>query len=257
MGEVGDKPGDKAANSTPKDPAKEPAKDPTKDQETGAAPAPKLQTPASSESKKLEAITERFKGVEKELADLKSRHSYMVAEFANYKNQALKERELLMRFGAEPVARDLLEVLDNFERALDIKDSKDFKSLKQGVSMIAQHLEKVLQQHGVKKRKSGPGDAFDPELHEALGTIECSDTPEGHVAKVYKPAYFLHQRLLRPAQVMVARNTTQAPSKGAGGEASLNNAAPNKASTDKASASKQAAEAKQPVPPTQSKDSGC
>ncbi|MGE0761926.1 MAG: nucleotide exchange factor GrpE [Bdellovibrionales bacterium] len=144
---------------------------------------------------------------------LKNDFLYLGAEFENYKKQAIKERSELHRYGAERFVRDLLEVVDNFERALAVQNTSENKdTLRDGVALIHRELQSLLSRHGV--REIDPvGQPFDPGAHEALTSEETDQYPAGSISRVFKKAYRLHDRLLRPAQVVVAKapsSTSQA-----------------------------------------------
>ncbi len=106
------------------------------------------------------------------------------------------------RFAHEPMARDLLEVLDNFERALEgCQDASS--AVEEGVRLTHGQLLQVLHRHGIE-RLSSVGEPFDPSLHEAVGTAPSLEVAEHHVLREWVAAYRLHGRLLRPAKVILA-----------------------------------------------------
>ena len=152
-------------------------------------------------AEKAETATDDSK-LKAELEKSKSDYLYLLAEFDNYRRNAIKERSDLMKYGAEKFIRDFLGVLDNFERALE-SDPKNEASFREGIQMIAGEMKNLLNKFGVEEVKA-EGLAFDPNLHEALSSEPRSDMPAGHVARVFKKAYKLHDRLIRPAQVTVA-----------------------------------------------------
>lgn len=141
-----------------------------------------------------------------ELADkYKNEFLYLRAEFENYKRNTLKERADLLKFGSERLVRDLLGVVDNFERALAVNVTpENFGTFKQGIDMTAQELRNLLTSHSVQEVPT-EGVPFDPTLHEALSSEPTDKVPPGHVARVFKKAYKLHDKLIRPAQVVVAK----------------------------------------------------
>lgn len=134
----------------------------------------------------------------------KNDYLYLRAEFENYKKHAIKERSDLTKFGAERLAKDLLGVLDNFERALQFQVTpENVNQFRQGVEMTEKELKNLLQRHGIAEVPA-EGLPFDPAAHEAL-TNEISDkVAPGHVLRVFQKAYKLHDKLIRPAQVVVA-----------------------------------------------------
>lgn len=130
---------------------------------------------------------------------------YLRAEFENYKRHAIKERSDLAKYGAERVLVDLLGVLDNFERALEMKPTPEtLHQYVKGVEMTATELKSVLAKHGVTEVPS-LGQNFDPSLHEALSSEETSEFEPGRVSRVFKKPYRLHDKLIRPGQVVVAK----------------------------------------------------
>jgi molecular chaperone GrpE len=124
------------------------------------------------------------------------------AEFDNYRKRVVKEQTELADLGAMPVARRLLEVLDDFELALmSAEDQPDFERFLKGVELVYAKLVDALKAEGLE-RMHAEGAPFDPELHEAL--MQTGDG-EGDpvVADVLRPGYLLKGRVLRPAGVRV------------------------------------------------------
>ncbi len=140
-------------------------------------------------------------------AKWKNEYLYLRAEFENYKKNAIKERSDLLKFGAERVARDVLEVMDNFERALEIKISPDtLQSFKTGIELIAKELKEALVKHGIQEVPSHAL-PFNPMHHEAISSEATAMVPIGHVARVFKKPYKLHDKIIRMGQVVVATET--------------------------------------------------
>ena len=126
------------------------------------------------------------------------------AEFDNYRKRVVKEQSELSELGAMPVARRLLEVLDDFELALMSADDKpDFERFLKGVELVYAKLLDALKAEGLE-RIHAEGSPFDPELHEALMQTGDGDG-EPVVADVLRPGYTLKGRVLRPAGVRVER----------------------------------------------------
>jgi molecular chaperone GrpE len=143
--------------------------------------------------------------LQQELDKARNNLLYLGAEFENYKRQAIKERSELSRFGAERFIRDLLEVVDNFERALAMEvNPSTVPAFREGVTLIHRELQSLLSRHGVNE-VGQVGQPFDPNLHEAVTSEVTEQVPPGAVSKIFKRAYRLHDRLLRPAQVVVAK----------------------------------------------------
>lgn len=154
-----------------------------------------VENPEGSDLQKLQETAEKFK----------NDFLYLRAEFENYKRNAIKERADLLKYGGERFIRDLLEVVDNFERALQTQVTPEtVNTFKQGVEMTAQELRGVLQKHSVTEIPS-QGAAFDPMVHEALGAEPSEQVPAGHVLRVFKKPYKLHDKVIRTGQVVVAK----------------------------------------------------
>lgn len=155
-------------------------------------------TDEASEIEALKAQVEKYK----------NDFLYLRAEFENYKRNAIKERSDLIKYGNERMWNDLLNVLDNFERALETKaTSENLQTYAKGVEMTAQEFRQALQKNGVSEVPS-QGQAFDPSLHEALSSEETDSVKPGHVSRVFRKAYKLHDRVIRPGQVVVAKTPT-------------------------------------------------
>lgn len=137
-------------------------------------------------------------------AKWKNEYLYLRAEFENYKKNAIKERSDLLKFGAERISRDVLEVMDNFERALEIKISPEtLQSFKTGVELTAKELKDALAKHGIQEVPS-QALPFNPLHHEAISSEATATVPAGHVSRVFKKPYKLHDKIIRMGQVIVA-----------------------------------------------------
>jgi molecular chaperone GrpE len=126
------------------------------------------------------------------------------ADFENYQKRAAKEREDERRYAAAPLARDLLPAFDNLQRAVDAaRQVNEQGPLVQGVAATQAQLLQILARHGVK-----PIDAlhrpFDPHLHEAVLQQPSADHPPGTVLQVLQQGFTIHDRVLRPASVVVS-----------------------------------------------------
>jgi molecular chaperone GrpE len=128
------------------------------------------------------------------------------ADLDNLRRRQLKERQEALQYGHENLVKDLLNTVDNLERAVDHakgSEAKDLVALLQGVELAQRELSSVLGKHGVVVIEA-EGVAFDPNVHEAVAQIEEESVPPGSVARVYQKGYRLRDRLLRPARVVVA-----------------------------------------------------
>jgi molecular chaperone GrpE len=144
-------------------------------------------------------------GLKAELEKARKDFLYLYAEFENYKKNSIKERSDLRKYGAERLVVDLLNVVDIFETALSLENSiENAAAFRKGIEMTAHELKQTLARNGVEEQPA-LGAAFNPLMHEALSSEETTDFPEGHISRVFKKPFKLHDRLVRPAQVVVAR----------------------------------------------------
>lgn len=156
--------------------------------------------------------------LEKQLADMKDNWLRAMAESENLRRRAHKEKEDALKYGAVNFSRDIVTVADNLHRALQScplteELSANIKALISGVEMTAKELLSTFEKHGIR-RLSPMGEKFDPNFHQAMFEIETNEQPAGIVMQVLQDGYVMHDRLLRPAMVGVAKNTAvQEPSK--------------------------------------------
>lgn len=136
-----------------------------------------------------------------ELEKAKKDYLYLAADFDNFRKNAIKERSELVKYGSERLLREVLGIVDNFDRAMEnIGNSESFQA---GVQLIHQEFKTLLQRFGVVE-VAAEGKPFDPSEHEALSSEPTDKVQAGHVVRVFKKAYKLHDKLIRPAQVVVA-----------------------------------------------------
>jgi len=134
----------------------------------------------------------------------KNEFLYLRAEFDNFRKHTIKERSDYLKYGSERLLVEVLNVLDNFERALDTKVTNDnINTYVKGVEMTAGELKTVLKNYGISDVATH-GAPFDPNMHEAIGSEPSEDVPPGHIVRVHKKPYKLHDKLIRPGQVVVA-----------------------------------------------------
>ena len=140
-----------------------------------------------------------------ELEQAKKDYLYLRADFDNYRKKAIEERSQWLKYGSENLLRQIVSIVDNFDLALLTEVNADnIASFEQGVRMIRSEISSTLANAGVTEVPV-LGEAFNPQLHEAIGTEESAELADGHVLRVLKKAYKLHDRNLRPAQVIIAK----------------------------------------------------
>jgi molecular chaperone GrpE len=164
--------------------------------------------PIDSEPEERSA-DDRLTALEAELADQKDRLLRALAETENVRRRAQREREDASKYAVAGFAKDLLSAADNLRRALDslpeaeVRDERT-RSLLEGVAATERELLGIFERHGIK-RIDPKGERFDHNLHQAIFEAERADQPSGTVIEVLQPGYVLHDRLLRPAMVGVAK----------------------------------------------------
>lgn len=144
-----------------------------------------------------------------EVADLKDQLLRALAEGENTRKRAAREREDSARYGISNFARDIVAVADNLRRAIDSlpadKGGEDvLKTLTEGVAATLRQLDAAFENHGIE-RIDPVGQPFDHNLHQAMFEDPDSDQPPGTVVQVIQQGYKIHDRLLRPAMVGVAK----------------------------------------------------
>ncbi len=130
-----------------------------------------------------------------------------MAELDNFRKRTRQHLESSLILARADVLKQLLEVLDNFERAMEAWEQADQspdESFVKGVRLIQDQLQRVLRENRVERIES-IGAPFDPNLHEAVSQMETDEVESQHVARVIKEGYRFHETVLRPAMVVVAR----------------------------------------------------
>ena len=151
----------------------------------------------------------RVTELEAELAEQKDRLLRALAETENVRRRAQREREDASKYAVTGFAKDLLSAADNLRRAIEslpeteVKDERT-RSLLAGVAATERELLSVFERHGIK-RIDPKGERFDHNFHQAIFEADRSDQPSGTIVEVLQPGYVLHDRLLRPAMVGVAK----------------------------------------------------
>ncbi len=161
-----------------------------------------------TEEKKADAAPEVLPKEEpkKEEVDYKAKYFYIAAEMDNYRKRMEREKENLLKYGNERVLNDLLQVVDNFERTVDmLKSDQDpkVKNIVTGLNMVTKQFLDTLTKHGLTPVDS-IGKDFDPNFHEAMAQEYAEGKKPNEVIKEFQKGYTLNGRLIRPAKVVVA-----------------------------------------------------
>jgi molecular chaperone GrpE len=148
------------------------------------------------------------------LQESEKKYLYLYSEFENFRRRNERDRLEFLKYGHESFLKELLQVTDNFERALEHAKSLNGEKgspvvqVAQGIEMIHYQFLEALKGQGVTPVKS-VGQKFDPALHEAVGEEEAAGEP-GTVIREMQRGYMLHGRLLRPARVVLAKPSARA-----------------------------------------------
>lgn len=148
-----------------------------------------------------EALKEELEKVKAELEEKADLHLRLQAEFDNFRRRTIKEKDELRKSANADLLGDLLPVLDNFDRALlHAEDSP----ILEGIVMVQKQMLEILNRAGLEK-VGAPGDAFDPNFHDAIMQEEKEDAPSDSIIEVLQPGYKYQDKLLRAAMVKVAK----------------------------------------------------
>lgn len=140
-----------------------------------------------------------------EAAELRDQCLRIAAEFDNYKKRAAREYDEFKKYSNVSMVKALLPSVDNLERALSASESAESSSaIVDGVKMVLSDMLKVFETFQVKP-VAAEGQAFDPAFHQAIMQEERADVPENQVVKVFQNGYIMHDRLIRPAMVVVSK----------------------------------------------------
>lgn len=180
----------KAGEETPEqDPEKEQKKDPEQEQKQDAPPEEK--TPPEPEGSEPEESPD-------------TKYLRLMADFQNYRRRVEKEKSDIYAYAAEKIVNQLLEVMDNFERALEHMEEEGPGNFSEGMAMIYKQLKGVLEKNGVEAIEA-QGMPFDPNFHNAVMTEESDSFESGTVTEVLQKGYLLNKKVIRPSMVKVAR----------------------------------------------------
>ncbi len=159
----------------------------------------------------LEQALLSYAKAEEENAQLKDQLMRLAAENENIRKRLSKQVEDASKFAVSSFAKDLIEVLENLYlasasipmEALD--DNSSLSSIFKGIEMTKTTLLNVFEKHGIKRIFPAVGDAFDHNLHEAVAHVDNAELNENAVVSVMRAGYALHERLIKPAMVVVSK----------------------------------------------------
>ena len=161
-------------------------------------------SPENGEIASEEDNPETIDTLKKELSENKDKLLRSLAESENTRKQMEKIRIETNKYGVQPLAREILNVVDNFNRALNLKDDNNEKSLEEGLTLIQKEILSILDKFNVKKIDC-LGEDFNANFHQAMFEKDTNEFEVGKVCEIVQDGYTFHDRLLRPALVGVAK----------------------------------------------------
>ena len=158
--------------------------------------------PGKREAKPGADESERLGAALKEVEDWRGKAYRSAADLDNFRKRAIRERDEARKFAIESVLKDLIPVADNLERALAHANGGG-GALADGVSMIRKQFLSALERNGAKPFEPN-GEPFDPQFHEAMQQVPRTDVEPGTCIEVFQKGWMLHERLVRPAMVVIS-----------------------------------------------------
>jgi len=153
-------------------------------------------------------LEDKLAAAEEQAKEYHDRMLRMAAELENYKKRTGRELEDMRKYATENLLRQLLTVVDNLERAIASAspDNQSEQGVVGGVALTLAEINKILEKHHVTPVEA-LGAPFDPAFHQAMSQEERDDKPANTVVQEFQKGYLMHDRLLRPAMVVVSKNT--------------------------------------------------
>lgn len=153
----------------------------------------------------LKELDDKLAAKEQEIAETHDRLLRVSADYENYKKRSAREMEDFRKYANQSLLKEMLTVVDNLELAINsAKEEKNTdKKLIEGLNLTRNEVLRVFEKFNVRPIKAR-GEIFDPAFHEAVMREETDDYPENTVLSEFQKGYLIHDRLLRPAMVVVA-----------------------------------------------------
>jgi len=157
----------------------------------------------------VESLAAQLEAAQAEIAEHKDRYMRAAAEADNIRRRAENDIASARKFAIEGFASEILSVRDSLEiaRSLEINegDSDAVAKMKEGLDLTLKQLDSALSKFSIETIDPQKGDKLDPERHQAMSTQESDNVPPNHILSVIQKGYTIHDRLLRPAMVVVAK----------------------------------------------------
>ncbi len=160
---------------------------------------------------RLEELTKELEEKSKLLEEYEDLLKRKQADFENFRKRMQREVEDFRRYATVEMVLDILNVIDDFERAIEAaRSSRDFDTLLEGILLVEKQLRGLLEsKHGVKTIET-VGMEFDPTVHDAIMVEESGEYPEDTVVENFQKGYMMHDRIIRPAKVKVSKAVSSA-----------------------------------------------
>lgn len=152
----------------------------------------------------IEALKGQVDGLNKDLQEKKDRLLRLQADFDNFRRRSAKEREEISAVVTQNFCKDMLPLLDNFERAM-AAETKDVEAFQKGVEMIFTQFQEILKKNGLEHIEA-IGQKFDPNFHQAVMRVEDPEREDDTVAQELQKGYMVKGRVVRPSMVQVVSN---------------------------------------------------
>ncbi len=167
---------------------------------------PEVEEGEVSNEETVEEPLDELEQLKLELEESKKEYMFLMAEFDNFRKRTIKEKAEIIRNATEKAMKDLLPVVDDFERGLvAMSETTDAEAVKEGMELIYNKFVKYLEQNGVKAIESTGAD-FDTELHEAIAMIPATDeSQKGKVIDTVMKGYTINDKVIRHSKVAVAQ----------------------------------------------------
>jgi molecular chaperone GrpE len=170
-----------------------------------AAPGPEPLPPAE-----IAALRDELERAQAALKERQDQYLRLQAEFENYRKRFQKEQADAARYVNLPLLRDLTGIMDNMLRAVghaEGPEGQELDSFLQGIELVIKQLADTFEKHGLIRIKT-VGAPFDPRQQEAVNVVENDAVPENQVLEEYQAGYLLHDRVVRPAMVVVSKRSS-------------------------------------------------
>jgi molecular chaperone GrpE len=161
----------------------------------------------AAEPETLDAVADELETLRAERDMLRDRFMRALADAENSRKRSERDRREAEQYGGSKLARDMLPVFDALRRALETMQDKATeadKAVLEGIELTMREITNVFRKHGIEPIEPAPGDAFDPQLHQAMFEAPVPGTKAGDILQVMAVGFMIHDRLLRPAQVGVS-----------------------------------------------------